>query len=185
MVRKRGWRYKRAKPGEKAAVEVPPTGEARGAVKILVLHGPNLNFLGKREPEIYGRTTLDEINRELLTLAQKEGVEVRSFQSNHEGTLIDTLQGAASWADAVVFNPGAYTHTSVALRDTIAALDVPTVEVHLSNLHARESFRHHSLIAGVAAGQIMGFGAQSYHLGLLAAISLVKKPKTLGSETGE
>lgn len=178
MVRKRGgWGYKRGKSEEKPAVEAQPAA-ARAGVKILVLHGPNLNFLGKREPEVYGRTTLDEINRELQTLAQKEGVEVRCFQSNHEGALIDTLQGAASWADAVVFNPAAYTHTSVALRDTIAALNVPTVEIHLSNIHAREPFRRHSLIAEVAAGQILGFGAQSYKLGLEAAIQLAKKGKS-------
>lgn len=181
MERRRVWRYKRGKADQGAAVEGKPTGAPRGAIKILVLHGPNLNFLGKREPEIYGRTTLDEINREISQLAQKEEVEVRSFQSNHEGALIDTIQGAASWADAVVFNPGAYTHTSVALRDAIAALEIPTVEVHLSNLHARETFRHHSLIAGVAAGQIIGFGPQSYQLGLLAAISLAKKRKKSGS----
>ncbi len=175
MVYRRTWRYKKGKADEKAAVEAKPTAAAPGSIKVLVLHGPNLNFLGKREPEVYGRTTLAEINRELSMLAQKEGVEVRSFQSNHEGALIDTLQGAASWASAVVFNPGAYTNTSVALRDAVAALEIPTVEVHLSNIHAREPFRHQSLIAGVVTGQIMGFGPQSYQWGILAAISLDKK----------
>lgn len=175
MVRRRDWRYKKEKPGEKTSSESAPAAESRTAVKILVLHGPNLNFLGKREPEVYGRTTLDEINREITVLARKEGVEVRCFQSNHEGVLIDTLQGAAAWANAVVFNPGAYTHTSAALRDTVAALNIPTVEVHLSNIHTREPFRHQSLIAGVAAGQVLGFGPQSYQLGLLAAIDLAKR----------
>lgn len=177
MVRRRGWRYKKDKAVEGVSAPPKPAGQAQVSKKILVLHGPNLNFLGKREPEIYGRTTLDEINREITALARKEGVEVRCFQSNNEGTLIDTLQGAASWADAVVFNPGAYTHTSVALRDTVAALGIPTVEVHLSDIHARESFRNQSLIAGVAAGQVLGFGSQSYLLGLQAAIALINKSK--------
>jgi len=139
-------------------------------MKILVLHGPNLNLLGLREPEIYGHTTLDEINRSIETTAEKEGVEVRAIQSNHEGTLVDEIQQAREWADGILINPGGYTHTSVAIRDAIAAVGLPTVEAHLSNVHAREELRHHSYIAPVALGQISGFGPSSYLLGLQALI---------------
>ncbi len=139
-------------------------------MKILVLHGPNLNLLGLREPEIYGHTTLDDINRSIETTAEKEGVEVRAIQSNHEGTLVDEIQQAREWADGILINPGGYTHTSVAIRDAIAAVGLPTVEAHLSNVHAREELRHHSYIAPVALGQISGFGPSSYLLGLQALI---------------
>lgn len=134
--------------------------------QILLLHGPNLNLLGKREPEIYGAMTLDEINRRLTELAAQRGVELRAFQANSEGALVDALQEAMSWADGVIFNPGAYTHTSVALRDAIAGTGLNVVEVHLSNVHAREEFRHKSLLAPVCIGQISGFGWRSYVLGL-------------------
>lgn len=134
----------------------------------LILHGANLNLLGTREPQVYGALTLAEINARLHALAQELGVSIRCFQSNHEGELIEALHGARAWADGVVFNPGAFTHTSIALRDAIAAIGIPVVEVHLSNVYAREEFRHRSLIAPVCLGSIAGFGWQSYALALRA-----------------
>jgi 3-dehydroquinate dehydratase-2 len=139
------------------------------AVRIVVIHGPNLNLLGLREPEIYGGDNLQEINRKLEDLARREGIEVRITQSNAEGTIIEAIHGALDWADAIVINPAAYTHTSVAIRDAIKAIRLPTVEVHLSNLYSREEFRHTSLISPVCVGQISGFGTDSYLLGLVAA----------------
>lgn len=138
---------------------------------ILVLHGPNLNLLGQREPEVYGHTTLAEIDARLSTLAAERGVELRTLQSNHQGALIDAIHEAMSWADGILINPAAYTHTSVALRDAIAGSGLPAIEVHLSNVHAREPFRHTSLTAPVCLGQISGFGPYSYELGLLALVN--------------
>jgi 3-dehydroquinate dehydratase II len=131
---------------------------------VLILHGPNLNLLGKREPEVYGSLTLPEIDRRLAILGQELGISIRSYQSNVEGLLIDALHEAREWAEGVVFNPGGYTHTSVALRDAISSISLPVVEVHLSNVHAREEFRRTSMVAPVCIGSISGFGWRSYSL---------------------
>ena len=137
---------------------------------ILILHGPNLNLLGRREPDVYGARTLADIDAALTELGETLGCEIATFQSNHEGDLIDALHQAQHEHDGVVFNPGGYTHTSVALRDAVAAIEIPVVEVHLSNVAARESFRHKSLIAPVCVGTISGFGWRSYVLGLRALV---------------
>lgn len=134
--------------------------------KILVLHGPNLNLLGQREPEVYGKLSLDEINSRLEKAGGDLGLEVNSFQANGEGALIDALHEAREWASGVIFNPGGYTHTSVALRDAVAAMDLPVIEVHISHVDAREDFRRQSLISPVCTGKISGFGWRSYLLAL-------------------
>ena len=145
--------------------------------KILVLHGPNLNLLGKREPEIYGRETLDDINEMLEKQAAAQGVEVEFLQSNHEGVLVDAIQQAPrNGVDFIILNAAAFTHYSIAIRDAIAAIEVPVIEVHISNVHTREEFRHHSVIAPVVMGQILGFGIDSY-FGAMAVV--LKKIKAL------
>lgn len=145
-------------------------------MKILFLNGPNLNLLGTRQPEVYGRTTLSDLEAMVRERAGRQGVEVEFRQSNHEGALVEMIQQARGVFSVIVLNAAAYTHTSVALRDAIAAVSVPIIEVHLSNIHAREEFRHRSLIAGVCRGQICGFGANSYLLAYEAAVSLNAVP---------
>jgi len=144
-------------------------------LKILVLHGPNLNLLGQREPHIYGSTTLDDINVLLCAEAERLNVKIECVQSNHEGALIDAIHGSIAAHQGILINAGAYTHTSVGIRDAIAAVGLPTVEVHLSNIYRREDFRHHSYIAPVAIGQISGFGAESYRLGLQALVNYLNQ----------
>ena len=139
-------------------------------MRILILHGPNLNLLGSREPEVYGRTTLAEIDARLAQVAAANGASAESFQSNHEGALIDRIHEAASRADGILVNPGGLTHTSVSLRDALAASGLPVVEVHLSNVHAREKFRHRSLVSGIAVGVISGLGPLGYRAGLEALL---------------
>ena len=142
--------------------------------KILVIHGPNLNLLGSREPEVYGKVTIRSIDKALGALAKAHRIGIHFIQSNHEGEIVDAIGAAPSAYAAIVINPAAYTHTSVAIRDAVAAVKIPVIEVHLSNIYAREAFRHQSMIAPVAVGQISGFGPKSYELGLLAAIHIVK-----------
>ena len=148
------------------------------SICILVIHGPNLNMLGVREPDVYGTLTLEQIDADLKTLGKDLGVEVLTMQSNFEGQIIEAIHEAPTRSNAIVINPGAYTHTSVAIRDAIQAVALPAVEVHLSNIHRREPFRRHSYIADVASGQISGFGVQSYLLGLRAAVQLAAASET-------
>jgi 3-dehydroquinate dehydratase-2 len=145
------------------------------ATKILVIHGPNLALLGEREVSVYGQFTLNEINAQLAALAKTEGVELEIVQLDSEGEIVERIGQARKTCQALIINPAGYTHTSIAIRDAIAGVAIPTVEVHLSNIYAREEFRHKSFIAPVAAGQISGFGLNSYLLGLRAAIGLIKK----------
>ncbi|MCE5299665.1 MAG: type II 3-dehydroquinate dehydratase [Spirochaetia bacterium] len=142
--------------------------------KVLVIHGPNLNLLGQREPDVYGNTNLNKINNNLEEKAKQLGIELKIVQSNHEGEIITTIQQAMNWADCLIINPAAYTHTSVAIRDAVSSINIPTIEVHLSNIYKREDFRQKSFIAPVAVGQIAGFGEMSYYLALEAAAQLKK-----------
>lgn len=148
--------------------------------RILVIHGPNLNLLGRREPEIYGRTTLEDINRSLNELGAQLGVAVDAFQSNHEGAIVDRIQqAAADRCDGLIVNAAAFTHTSIAIRDALAVLEVPIIEVHLSNVHRREPFRHTSMTAGVVTGQIIGLGPTGYALALRALAGMVRPTATV------
>lgn len=142
--------------------------------KILVIHGPNLNLLGERETSVYGKTSLDTINKSIKTLAKELNLSADMLQSNHEGQIVDLIGAAPKEYSAILINPAAYTHTSIAIRDAIAAVKIPTIEVHLSNIYSREDFRHTSLISAVAKGQICGFGVESYLLGLRACASIIK-----------
>jgi len=142
--------------------------------KVLVIHGPNLNMLGKREPDVYGKTTLDEINKNLENQGKSLGLAVETFQSNHEGAIVDKIQDAGELQRGLIINPAAYTHTSIAIRDAILLLDIPVIEIHLSNIYKREPFRHKSMIADVAAGQISGFGTYGYKMALDAITEMIK-----------
>ena len=146
--------------------------------RVLVLHGPNLNLLGKREPEIYGSATLADIDEKLVRKGRELNLAVETFQSNHEGAIVDRIQSAMDGCDGVVINPAAYTHTSVAIRDALLVLSVPIIEIHLSNIYKRETFRHHSLIRDVATGQIAGCGAYGYELALMAMADILTKIHT-------
>src|ERR1700737_3489446 len=152
----------------------PPTDARRGTPTVLVVHGPNLNLLGEREPALYGSTTLSQIDGQLKLLGRELGIEVETFQSNSEGAIVDRIQAARGRIDVLIINPAAYTHTSVAIRDVILAIGVACIEVHLSNVYKREPFRHHSTIADVVVGRIMGFGADGYMIALRAARNLVE-----------
>ena len=143
--------------------------------RILVLHGPNLNMLGKREPEVYGALTLEQLNAELAAQAAKLGVAVECRQTNHEGVLVDMIQAAEGAYDCIIINPAAFTHYSIAVRDALAAISTPAIEVHLSNIYRREEFRHHSVTAPVTVGQIAGFGSQGYILALYAAVDIIMR----------
>jgi 3-dehydroquinate dehydratase-2 len=151
---------------------------------ILVIHGPNLDLLGKREPAVYGRVTMAEINRLVRKAAEEEGLKLEIFQSNHEGEIVSRIGSAPERFQGILINPAAYTHTSVAIRDALAAVRIPAVEVHLSNIHAREAFRHVSLVAPVAVGQISGFGPQSYELGLRALAARLRTGRAKGRKRG-
>src|SRR5438067_12877007 len=165
------WNPDSCVPRWPSTARAPRASEGGPMLRILVLHGPNLQALGTREPELYGRVTLDEVNSRLAALAGELGCEVEAFQSAHEGVLIDALYQARGRCHGVVFNPAGLTHTSVAVRDAIAGAGLPTVEVHVSNPQAREAFRHRSLVAGVAVGTVAGFGVESYRLALRGVVA--------------
>src|SRR5271157_3174244 len=165
-------RAKVARMGDQAA-----KSGGSGPITVLVVHGPNLNLLGEREPEVYGRTRLADIDKELKRLGRELEMKVETFQSNSEGAIVDRIQKARGKCEVLLLNPGAYTHTSVAIRDAISAVNIPVIEVHLSNVYKREPFRHHSTIADIAHGRIMGFGAESYSLALRAARTIAEESR--------
>ena len=144
-------------------------------MNILLVHGPNLNLLGKRQPEIYGTQTLDNINHYLIQVAQKQGIELKTFQSNHEGEIVSKIGANIDWANGILINPAAYTHTSIAIRDALSAVSIPVIEIHLSNIYEREDFRHHSYVSPIAVGVICGFGNHSYELALNAMINILQQ----------
>jgi len=144
-------------------------------MNILLVHGPNLNLLGKRQPEIYGTQTLDNINHYLIQVAQKQGIELKTFQSNHEGEIVSEIGANIDWANGILINPAAYTHTSIAIRDALSAVSLPVIEIHLSNIYKREDFRHHSYVSPIAVGVICGFGNHSYELALNAMINILQQ----------
>ena len=144
-------------------------------MNILLVHGPNLNLLGKRQPEIYGTQTLDNINHYLIQVAQKQGIELKTFQSNHEGEIVSKIGANIDWANGILINPAAYTHTSIAIRDALSAVSIPVIEIHLSNIYKREDFRHHSYVSPIAVGVICGFGNHSYELALNAMINILQQ----------
>ncbi len=148
--------------------------ETKNAKKVLVIHGPNLNLLGTREPEIYGKTTLDEINSGLEKLGDRLGLAVETFQSIHEGAIVDKIQQAVFVQKGLIINPAAYTHTSIAIRDALVMLDIPIIEIHISNIYKREPFRHQTLIGGVVTAQVKGFGVQGYTMALEALAKMIK-----------
>jgi 3-dehydroquinate dehydratase-2 len=150
--------------------------QSKNSSNVLVIHGPNLNMLGKREPEIYGNTTLDETNSDLERLGEKLGLTVETFQSNHEGAIVDKIQEAVARQKGIIINPAAFTHTSIAIRDALLLLDIPVIEVHLSNIYKRESFRQTSIIADVATAQISGFGVKGYGMALEALAGMIQSP---------
>jgi 3-dehydroquinate dehydratase-2 len=143
-------------------------------LNVLVIHGPNLNMLGKREPEIYGKTTLDEINSDLKNLGKKLGISIETFQSNHEGAIVEKIQEAATDQKGMIINPAAYTHTSIAIRDALLVLDIPIIEIHISNIYKREPFRHKSLVSDVVTAQIAGLGIKGYNIALKALAEMIQ-----------
>jgi len=170
-----------ATTGKRAARQAAAGDVSQTPATVLVVHGPNLNLLGLREPEIYGRTRLEDLDRSLTQLGSELGLKVDTFQSNSEGAIVDRIQQARGKAQVLVINPAAYTHTSVAIRDAIIACQLPAVEVHLSNVYAREPFRHHSTISDIVVGRIMGFGAEGYLLALRAAKRLIEAKRAAAS----
>ena len=147
---------------------------SKDSLNVLVIHGPNLNMLGKREPEIYGKRTLDEINADLENLGKKLGLVVETFQSNHEGAIVEKIQEASATQKGIIINPAAYTHTSIAIRDALLAIDIPIIEIHISNIYKREPFRHKSLISDVATAQITGLGIKGYDVALNALAGMIQ-----------